>query len=149
MVMKTEKLTVELVFSTKKIVRLTEELKGKNLSELYFKALNSCDVKALAIIISAFAENDGKPIFNGDINKAYDFVDAYKKENNKTYQQIYEEIAEVINEEGFFTKKMTAEEMTTMKSSVLSSIDIEETVKTAVNRIATEAVEKEFKGYQG
>lgn len=149
MVMKTEKLTIDLVFTTKKIVRLTEELKGKNLSDLYFKALNNSDIKSLATIILAFGELEGKSPFNSDINKVYDFIDEYKKENKKTYEDIYKEIAEVVNEEGFFTKKMTKEELTEKINNPLASLDLEETIKNAANKVATNTMTEAFKGYQG
>lgn len=149
MVMKTEKLTIDLVFTTKKIVRLTEELKGKNLSDLYFKALNNSDIKSLATIILAFGELEGKSPFNSDINKVYDFIDEYKKENKKTYEDIYKEIAEVVNEEGFFTKKMTKEELTEKINNPLASLDLEETIKNAANKVATNTMTEAFNGYQG
>lgn len=149
MVMKTEKLTIDLVFTTKKIVRLTEELKGKNLSDLYFKALNNSDIKSLATIILAFGELEGKNPFNSDINKVYDFIDEYKKENKKTYEDIYKEIAEVINEEGFFIKKMTKEELMEKINNPLASLDLEETIKNAANKVATDTMTDAFKGYQG
>jgi len=147
--MKTEKLTIDLVFSTKKIVRLTEELKGKNLSDLYFKALNNSDIKSLATIILVFGELEGKNPFNSDINKVYDFIDEYKKENKKTYEDIYKEIAEVINEEGFFIKKMTKEELMEKINNPLASLDLEETIKNAANKVATDTMTDAFKGYQG
>jgi len=149
MIMKTEKISLELVFTTRKIIKLTEEFKNKNLSELYFKALANCDMKTLAQIILSFGEVEGKSPFNNDLNKVYDFIDDYKKENKKTYEEIYEEIAEVINNEGFFIKKMTKEELTAMKNNPLSSMDLEATMKNIVDKVATEIVTEEFKGYQG
>jgi hypothetical protein len=147
MIMKTEKLTIELVLSTKKIVKLTSELKGKNLSELYFKALSNADPESLAYIINAFGENEGKNPFNNDLNKVYDFIDDYKKENKKTYEDIFVEIAEVINAEGFFHKKMTKEEMEQLKQTSLFNMD--ETMKSVVDKVAFEMVSNEFKGHQG
>jgi hypothetical protein len=147
-ILKTEKQTIELVFSTKKIIQLTDELKGKNLSDLYFKALANSDIKSLAKIIFQFGEFEGKSPFNNDLNRVYDFLDQYKKENNKSYEEIYKEIAEVINEEGFFPKKMTKEELTAMFDNPMSSIDMEATMKSVVEKVAAEVVTQEFKGHQ-
>lgn len=148
MIMKTSNLTLELILSTRKIIKLTDEFKGKNLSELYFKIANEKSEKGLATIINAFGEVDGKTPFNGDINKVYDFIDEYKKENKKSYEEIYREIAEVINEEGFFTNKMTKEQLTEQLNNPMSSIDLQETIKTAVNNVMSEMATNEFKGYK-
>jgi hypothetical protein len=147
MIMMTEQLEIELRFSTKKIINLTERFKTKNLSDLYFKIANEKNEKGLAEIISTFAEKDGKTPFNNDLNKVYDFIDEYKKENNKSYEDIYNDIAEVINDEGFFSKKMTKEELTMLMNNPMSSINMEETMKSVVDKVATEFATNEFKGY--
>lgn len=148
MIMKTDKQTVELRFSTKKIVNLTDKFKGKNLSDLYFKLSNELSEKGLAEIILAFGEIEGKNAFNYDINKAYDFIDDYIKENKKTCEDIYKEIAEAINEEGFFPKKMTKEELKSNLNNPMSSIDLEATMKSAIDKVMTEMAVNEFKGHQ-
>ena len=127
---------------------MTKELKGKNLSELYFKYFNECNEEALAKIIFTFAEKDGKNAFE-NMETVYDFIDDYKKENEKTYEDIYKEIAEVINDEGFFSKKMTKEELEEIMHNPLASINLEETMKTVVEKVATEIVQDEsFKGHK-
>lgn len=149
MIMNTEKLEIELRLTTRKIINLTDKYKNKNLGDLYFKVANDLSEKALAEIIYTFAEVDGKNPFNGDINKVYDFIDDYKKESNKTYEDIYKEIAEVINNEGFFSKKMTKEELQLAMSNPMASINMEETMKTVVEKVAMEVAQEEFKGYKG
>ena len=71
----------------------------------FFKSANKKNVKALAEIILAFGEVEGKSPFNNDMNKVYDFIDDYKKDNEKSYEDIYMEFSEVINNEGFFLKE--------------------------------------------
>lgn len=149
MIMNTQNLNVELRLTTRKIISLTDKFKGKNLGDIYFKISNDCNERALAEIIMAFGEVEGKNPFSGDINKVYDFIDAYKKENNKSYEQIYSEIAEVINDEGFFSKKMTKEELKSAMNNPLASINMEETMKQVVNKVATDVATEEFKGYKG
>lgn len=148
MIMKTEKQTVELIFTIKKIVKLTETHKSKNLAELYFRMSNDISEKGVAEIVFAFGESEGKSPFNSDINKVYDFLGDYMKENKKTFSDIYEEIAEAINEEGFFPKKMTKEELKRALNNPLSSIDFEATMKSAVDKVVTEMATNEFKGHQ-
>lgn len=149
MIMNTEKLQIELRITTRKIVDLTNKFKGKNLADIYFKASNNYDEKALAEFILAFGEKENKSPFNNDINRVYDFIDEYKKENNKSYEDIYNEIAEVINEEGFFSKKMTKEELSSAMNNPMASINMEDTMRNVVDKIATEVATEEFKGYKG
>jgi hypothetical protein len=146
--MKTGKLEVELRPTTRKIINLTEKNKEKNLSELYFKSANDKSEKALAEIIFAFGEVDGKSPFNGDINRVYDFIDDYKFENKKTYNDIYKEIAEMVNEQGFFSMKMTKEELAQALNNPLASLNMEETMKMAIEKVTTEIAAEEFKGYK-
>lgn len=149
MIIKANNIELELRPTTRKIINLTEKNKDKNLSELYFKALHDCDVKVLAEIIMAFGEVEGKSPFNSDINKVYDFIDAYKKESKATYEDIYKELAEMVNSEGFFPKKMTKEELNDKISNPLASLNMEETIKTAADRVASEMMTEAFRGHQG
>jgi hypothetical protein len=149
MIMKTEKLEIEIRPTTRKIVNLTSKLKGKNLSEIYFKAFNDSDLGVLTEIIFTFGEKEGKNPFNNDINKVYDFIDEYKVENKLTYEDIYTEIGEMINDEGFFVKKMTKEAFKQKLQDPMSSINMEEIIRNATERVATEQVIAEFKGQQG
>lgn len=148
MVMKTEKLTIELRLTTRKIINLTEKFKESNLNELFFKSANKKNVKALAEIILAFGEVEGKSPFNNDMNKVYDFIDDYKKDNEKSYEDIYMEFSEVINNEGFFSKKMTKAELKAEMENPMSSINMEETMKTVMDKVATKMATDEFNGYK-
>lgn len=137
---------IELVFTTRKIVNLTKELKEKNLEDLYFKIMNENNVEALANLIYVFAENTdtGLKCFE-NIDEVYDFMDEYMKENKKTYNDIFNEIAEAINEEGFFKTKMTAEEMESKMTNPLLSLNMDEVIKTSTEKAITNIAEVEFK----
>ena len=101
MELKTKNKNIILVFTTRKIVNISNILKGKNFEELYFKAMNEADLDALSKIIYTFAEDseNGAKSFKTS-EDVYDFLDDYKAENNKTYEEIFNELAEAINEEG-------------------------------------------------
>ena len=107
-----ENKTIELVFTTRKIVNISKLLGEKNFEDLYFKAMNENDLDALSKIIFTFAEDieNGAKSFKSS-EEVYDFLDCYKKENNKSYEDIFKEIAEVINEEGFFNTKMSKKDL--------------------------------------
>lgn len=141
----TKNKTIELVFTTRKIVEVSNILKGKNFEDLYFKAMNENDLDALAKIIQIFAEDKdtGLKVFNS-IVEVYDFMDEYKKENEKTYQDIFEELAEAINEEGFFNKKMTKEDLISMISNPLSTVNLDKIVKKASEKVVEEMITKEM-----
>ena len=135
---------IELVFTTRKIVNITNILKGKNFEDLYFKAMNESDLDALSKIIYSFAEDieNGAKSFTSS-EEVYDFLDDYKKENNKSYEDIFKEIAEVINEEGFFKTKMSKKDLSQKISNPLSGIDMNSLMKESVEKVTTKIVEKE------
>lgn len=144
MELKTNKKTIELVFTTRKIVNITNKLKGKNFEDLYFKAMNESDINALSEIIYSFAEDveNGAKSFKSN-EEVYDFLDDYKKENNKSYEDIFKEIAEVINEEGFFKTKMSQEDLSKKILDPLSSIDMNNIIKVSAEKAIEKIVEKE------
>ena len=71
MVMKTEKLTIEMRFTTRRIINLTDKFKEHNLNELFFKCANKTDIKGIAEIIkrSKFVGDSREGCFSeaGDI----------------------------------------------------------------------------------
>lgn len=139
MELKTKNQSIVLVFTTRKLVKITDILKGKNFEDLYFKSMNEGDVEALSKILFIFAEKaeDGTSAFKNS-DEVYDFIDDYKQENNKTYNDIFKEIAEVINSEGFFKRKMNKKELEDKTSNPLSGLDMNSLVKQS----AEKAIEK-------
>ena len=140
---------IELVYRTRKIVNITKELEVKNFEELYFEAFNKNDIGALAKMVYTFAEDmdNGLQAFKNE-DEASDFIDDYKKVKEKSYQDLFKEIAEDINEQGFFTKKMTAEELQSRISN-LSSIDMNEIIEKSAGKAVETVATEIFKGYVG
>lgn len=145
MELKTENKTIVLVFTTRKIVNISNLLKGKSFEDLYFKAMNESDLDALSKIIYIFAENaeNGTKSFTSS-EEVYDFIDDYKKENDKTYEDIFKEIAEVINNEGFFKKKMNKKELAEKISNPLSGLDMNNVIKQSAEKAITKMAEQEM-----
>ena len=145
MELKTNKKIIELVFTTRKIVDISKSLNEKNFEDLYFKAMNENNIDSLSKIIYAFAEDieNGSKSFKSN-EEVYEFIDNYKKENNKTYKDIFNEIAEVINEEGFFNTKMNKKELTQKMADPLLSIDMNNLVKQSAEKAITQIAEKEI-----
>ena len=148
MVLKTEKREVELRPTTRKIVRITEENKCKNLNEYFFSILSERDIKGLATIIFAFAEpvEGSKGLAN--LNDAYDLIDDLRIENNKSYDDLLKDIGEFINEMGFFNKKMTKEELKGMMEDPLVGLDMKKIINSSTEKAVTEVVANEFRGYK-
>lgn len=148
MKLETKNKTVNLVLKTKKIVDIANSLGNKNFEDAYFKAVQGNDLDALSKIIYTLAETeDGKHAF-GTSYEVYDFIDEYKTENNKTYSDIYKELSEAINDEGFFMKKMTKKELTEMISDPLSRIDMNEIVEKSASKAIEKVAEAQFTGFQ-
>lgn len=149
MILETSKKTINLVLKTKKIVRIANLLQSKNFEDIYFKALQNNDLDALSKIIFIFAEdNDGKASFNNS-EEVYDFLDDYKAEKGKSYEDIYKELTEVINDEGFFIKKRTQKELKEMISNPLSGTNMNELVQKSAEKAISKLAEQEFQGFRG
>lgn len=139
----------KLVPRTRKVVDLTERLKTKNLNELIFNGLADGDPKVLAEIIRAFAEyEDGKTVFSS-INNVYDFIDDWKEANNSTCEDMYKEVAKVVNEMGFFKKKMTEEELKKQIENPAIELDMKKIISESAQKAMDEIAQEEFKGYKG
>ncbi len=136
---------VELIFTTRKIVNLTKDIKEKNLEDLYFKIMNEKNIEALAALINEFAENTdtGLKAFN-NIEEVYEFMDSYMLENQKTYDDLFNEIAEAINEEGFFKSKMSKEELYQKASNPLLVLNMNEVIKTSAEKAIAKIAEVEM-----
>lgn len=140
---------VNLVYRTRSIVKVTKLLNGKNFEEIYFNALSENNIDALANIIMVFGEDNdsGLPAFQ-NVDNVYDFLDDYMEENEKSYGDIFKEMAESINEMGFFGSKMTKEELEVKMKSHMS-IDMNEIIKSSAEKAIAGVAEKEFRGYKG
>ena len=74
----------------------------------------------------------------------YDFLDDYKEETEKSYSDIFNELAEEINKEGFFKSKMNEEELKQKISNPLSEVDMESIIKTSAEKVIAQVTEKEM-----
>ena len=144
MELKTKLQKVNLVYRTRKIVNIAKLLDGKNFEELYFNALTENNVEALSNMILAFAEDpeNGASAFK-NIDEVFDFLDDYMEENKKTYQDIFKDLAESINNAGFFNKKMTKEELTT-KAETHLSIDMNKIIQSSAEKAIQQVAENEM-----
>lgn len=150
MILETKNRRINLNLSTRKIINVANILKGKNFEDIYFKAINENDLDSLSKIIYVFAEtDDGLKAFKSS-DEVYDFIDDYKEENKKTYQDIFEEIAKVINDEGFFKRKMSKKELEERISNPISGMNMNEIIKTSAEKALTKIAEQEVsQGYKG
>ena len=148
MILETKNKTINLVLKTKKIVRIANLLQNKNFEDAYFKALQSNDLDALSKIIWILAEDEeGKTAFaNSEL--IYDFLDDYKSEKGKTYEEIFTELTEVINEEGFFIKKRSKKELQEMISNPLSNMNMNELVQKSAEKAISKIAEEQFQGFK-
>ncbi len=148
MILETKKQKINLVLRTRKIADIAKKLDGKNFEDVYFKAMNEFDLEALSKIICILAENEDKTSSFKSNADVYDFIDDYMEENKKTYKDIFTEIAEDINKEGFFNSKMTKEQLKDKMSSPLSSMNMNEVIKNSAEKAIAKVAEQEFQGYR-
>ena len=149
MILETKNKKINLVYRTRSIVRVTNLLQGKNFEEIYFQALSQNDIDALSKIITAFAEDvdSGISAFKGS-DDVFDFMDDYMSENKKSYQDIFKEIAEDINNEGFFMKKRTKKELEEKISNPLS-LNLDEIIKSSTEKAVQTIATEQFQGFLG
>lgn len=148
MILETNNKKINLVLRTRKIADIAKKLEGKNFEDVYFKAMNEFDLDALSKIIYILAENEDKTNAFKNSTEVYDFIDDYMAENNKTYKDIFQEIAEDINEEGFFNSKMTEKELKDKMSNPLSSMNMNDVIKSSAEKAITRVAEEQFQGYR-
>lgn len=148
MILETKKQKINLVLRTRKIADIAKKLEGKNFEDVYFKTMNEFDIEALSKIIYILAENEDKTSSFKNSTDVYDFLDDYMEENKKTYKDIFTEIAEEINKEGFFNSKMTKEQLKDKMSNPLSSMNMNEVIKNSAEKAIAKVAEQEFQGYR-
>lgn len=147
MILETKNRIVTIVLKTRKIVRLANLLKTKNFEDAYFKAIQENDIEALSKMILIFGEIDGKTCFN-NAEEVQDFLDEYKREQNKSFEDIFKELTEVINEEGFFIKKRNKKELQEMISNPLSGTNMNELVQRSAENAISKIAEEQFQGFK-
>ena len=143
MIIETKNKTINLVLKTRKIVDIANLLKNKNFEEVFIKAYSILDIEALSKIIFKLAENEnGESVFTSS-SEVYDFMDDCRTEGI-TISELYAKIAEVLNDEGFFKKKMSKKELKEITSNPLLTMNTDKLLEKAVENAANRVVEKEI-----
>jgi hypothetical protein len=145
----TKNKTINLVLKTRKIVDIANLLKNKNFEEVFTKAYSILDMEALSKIIFKLAENeDEKSVFTSS-EEVYDFIDDCRKEGI-TISDLYSKIAEALNEEGFFKKKMSKKELKEVTSNPLLTMNMNDLIQKSTESVVSKIAEKQFQeqGFQ-
>lgn len=143
MIIETKNRNINLVLKTRKIVEITNLLKNKNFEEVFKKAYSILDMEALSKIVFKLAENDeGKNVFVSS-DEVYDFIDECRIEGISV-SDLYGKIAEALNEEGFFKKRMTKKELKEMMSNPLSETDMNELVQKSAEKVINKITEEQI-----
>ena len=143
MIIETKNKTINLVLKTRKIVDIANLLKNKNFEEVFKKAYSILDMEALSKIIFKLAENeDDKSVFKTS-DEVYDFIDECRVEG-LSVSDLYGKIAEALNEEGFFKKRMTKKELKEMMSNPLSETDMNELVQKSAEKVINKITEEQI-----
>lgn len=143
MIIETKNKTINLVLKTRKIVDIANLLKNKNFEEAFIKAYSILDMEALSKIIFKIAEleNGESAFINSD--EVYDFIDECRKEG-MTIKNLYEKIAEALNDEGFFKKKMTKKELKEIATNPLFTLNLDKIVEKSAENVVGKIIEQEF-----
>jgi len=147
MILQTKNKTINIELKTKNIITICTLLKNKNFEDAFFRAYRETDLDALSKIIYALAEEEKEIAFR-NLEEVYDFLDSYRKEQGKGAVELYKELSEVINNEGFFSKKMKKKELEEMISNPLSGTNMNELVQGAAEKAISKIAEEQFAGYK-
>lgn len=150
MIIETKNKTINLVLKIRKIVDIANLLNNKNFEEAFTKAYSILDIEALSKIIFKLAENEnGESIFTSS-SEVYDFMDDCRAEGI-TVNDLYGKIAEALNAEGFFKKKMNKKELKEMISNPLLTMNMNDLVQKSAESAMSKIAEKQFQeqGFQG
>lgn len=147
MILETKNKTIKLVLKTKNIITICMLLKSKNFEDAFFTAVRDNDIETLSKIIYALAEEEGANIAFRNIVEVQDFLDDYRIEQNKSYADLFKEIAEEVNAEGFFKKKMNKKELNEAISNPLSSMNMNDLVQKSAETAITKIAQDQFTGY--
>lgn len=143
MIIETKNRNINLVLKTRKIIEIANLLKNKNFEEVFKKSYSILDMEALSKIIFKLAENDeGKNVFVSS-DEVYDFIDECRIEGISV-SDLYGKIAEALNEEGFFKKRMTKKELKEMMSNPLSETDMNELVQKSAEKVINKITEEQI-----
>lgn len=143
MIIETKNKTINLVLKTRKIVDIANLLKNKNFEEVFIKAYSILDIEALSKIIFKLAENEnGESAFTSS-SEVYEFMDDCRAEGI-TISELYVKIAEALNNEGFFKKKMNKKELKEITLNPLLTMNTDKLLEKAVENAANRVVEKEI-----
>ena len=135
MIIETKNKTINLVLKTRKIVDIANLLKNKNFEEVFIEALSK--------IIFKLAENEnGESAFTSS-SEVYEFMDDCRAEGI-TISELYAKIAEALNNEGFFKKKMNKKELKEITLNPLLTMNTDKLLEKAVENAANRVVEKEI-----
>lgn len=143
MIIETKNKTINLVLKTRKIVDIANLLKNKNFEEVFIKAYSILDIEALSKIIFKLAENENSESIFTSSSEVYDFMDDCRTEGI-TISELYAKIAEALNDEGFFKKKMSKKELKEITSNPLLTMNTDKLLEKAVENAANRVVEKEI-----
>mgnify|MGYP005902344451 FL=1 len=143
MIIETKNKTINLVLKTRKIVDIANLLNNKNFEEAFTKAYTILDPEALSKIIFKLAEDENGESSFTKSSDVYDFIDDCRAEGI-IISDLYSKIAEALNDEGFFKKKMSKKELKEMTSNPLLTMNTDRLLERAVENAANKVVEKEI-----
>lgn len=145
--LETKSKQVNIVLRTRNIVLLA---KGKDISfeDNFFKAYSENNTEYLGEALYVFAEDDNGNRAFKNVDEVYDFIDDYRIENKTNQIDIYSKLAEALNTEGFFKKKMTKVEIQETLSNPLSNTVLTDLTKKVAEKAINNMAQKEFQGYQ-
>ena len=134
--------TYRVELTNRRMVAVLDALGADDISDVIFTGATKNDVKTLATLIAGFTDV-------GNAGNALDLLDEYRRAGH-TPAELYGQLAKALNDEYFFAKRMTDEELAAELANPLrmSKIEamvqefIEETVRSMAQSKMNEAAQE-------
>lgn len=115
--------TYRVELTNRRMVAVLDALGADDISDVIFTGATKNDIKTLATLIAGFTDV-------GNAGNALDLLDEYRRAGH-TPAELYGELAKALNDEYFFAKRMTDEELAAELANPLRMVDMEALVRQA------------------
>ncbi|MBQ8396700.1 MAG: hypothetical protein IJX53_00700 [Clostridia bacterium] len=134
--------TYRVELTNRRMVAVLDALGADDISDVIFTGATKNDVKTLATLIAGFTDV-------GNAGNALDLLDEYRRTGH-TPAELYGELAKALNDEYFFAKRMTDEELAAELANPLRMVDMEAMVRQAaedaIRSMATSRLKAKARG---
>ena len=115
--------TYPLILTNRRMVAVLDALGADDISEVIFTGATKNDVRTLATLVAGFTDA-------GSAGDVLDLLDGYRRAGH-TPAELYADLAKALNDDYFFARRMTDEELAAELANPLHTVDLDALVRQA------------------